>query len=71
MGGPAQNYYARFDCDACRTFRRYHGAVSVLKHIFARVTSAQPPALDKLWIDIGRKDKADAERMALFRWGRQ
>ncbi|EHJ9581422.1 M20/M25/M40 family metallo-hydrolase, partial [Salmonella enterica] len=25
----------------------------------------QPPALDKLWIDIGAKDKADAERMGI------
>ncbi len=41
----------------------------VLKHNTAKGDERTQPALDKLWIDIGAKDKADAERI-YSGWGR-
>ncbi len=42
------------------------GCIGIKAYHFAKGDErTQPPALDKLWIDIGAKDKADAERMGI------
>ncbi|MBP1522897.1 hypothetical protein IU399_22735 [Salmonella enterica subsp. enterica serovar Worthington] len=66
MGGPAQITMPGSIVTLAGRSGDIMGCIGIKAYHFAKGDErTQPPALDKLWIDIGAKDKADAERMGI------
>lgn len=66
VGGPAQITMPGSIVTLAGRSGDIMGCIGIKAYHFAKGDErTQPPALDKLWIDIGAKDKADAERMGI------
>ncbi len=66
VGGPAQITMPGSVVTLAGRSGDIMGCIGIKAYHFAKGDErTQPPALDKLWIDIGAKDKADAERMGI------
>ncbi|KJT69942.1 Putative sgc region protein sgcX, partial [Salmonella enterica subsp. enterica serovar Heidelberg str. 622737-14] len=64
VGGPAQITMPGSIVTLAGRSGDIMGCIGIKAYHFAKGDErTQPPALDKLWIDIGAKSKADAERM--------
>ncbi|EGK8411713.1 M42 family metallopeptidase [Salmonella enterica] len=66
VGGPAQITMPGSIVTLAGRSGDIMGCIGIKAYHFAKGDErTQPPALDKLWIDVGAKDKADAERMGI------
>lgn len=66
VGGPAQITMPGSVVTLAGRSGDIMGCIGIKAYHFAKGDERTlPPALDKLWIDIGAKDKADAERMGI------